>query len=203
MEIRLTKGYSTNELYKGDTLGLSRLGGYYCFNILERNDKDLSVRDLTNIQNILFVVQGEKQTIEIPETLHKDIDRSIGQVLFKFTKENADNIFNAGTNNYYICSKVDDIYSVIYNGQFIEGDTISELSDTITSLNEQLSELENEREDIILNYTSQLNSLNDQLEAERLKNENLMAQINQLKDELAEVNASFIQANIINEYTPT
>lgn len=201
MVIRLSKGYTTGELYKGDTLGLNRVGGYYCFNIMERDDLNVSTRDLTNIHDILFVVQGEQKTIEIPEMLHRDIDRSIGQILFKFTKDDADQIFNSGSSTYYICSKVDDIYSVIYTGEFVEGDSATSLSDTITALNERLSALENEKDAMMMDYEAQLSKLREQLEAERLRAENFQSMYNQVKDELEAANSSLIQANIVNEYT--
>lgn len=88
--------------------------------------------DMTNLGDIKFVVKNTTLSAEFPIYREADNNLSIGQVVFKITKNKIPDIkkiYEMGNNVFYIVSTNQDITTVIYSGLFKMYDSLNNIND--------------------------------------------------------------------------
>ena len=163
---------------KGDTcLLINPFDTYHLFRIY--NNWNTDSKSLLNLsdsgQKIFLIFKSNKTEIRIPEFDNSgstySVDRTNGEVLFKITKENANNILAMSSNTFYL-TRLFEYYDgdgkliytsgeeVIFTGKWADESrwTSSSLTATIESLKKQLE-----------SANSQINSLTRTVNEQRLQ----------------------------------
>lgn len=125
----LTALTNNNIIYEqGDaSLGISPFDDYILFNISRRINDDILPVDLTQVGNIYLSFTDNTNSVKIQNyTNTNDIELNNGQVLFKITKDQSQQILSLNNNAFYITSKFEDENgasdeTVLYTGKFYEG----------------------------------------------------------------------------------
>lgn len=172
--------------------------------------------NLTNLGTIwLSFISGETK-IRIPNyTNAENVEMTNGEVVFRISEEEANRILALSNHTFYVSSAITDSNSssdetVLFSGSWNEYSSAmrTSLTETIQSLNDTIATLKNK----ILTDTDAWNVKLSELEDEnsKLKAEidRLNAQTIELETKLAEIDSSYIDANIISEnsvdrYVPT
>lgn len=222
MPTRIEKLASNQTMYyRGDTcLEISPFTNYYMLTIY-RESNDIKIDDhvplnLTNLGTIwLSFISGETK-IRIPNyTNAENVEMTNGEVVFRISEEEANRILALSNHTFYVSSAITDSNSssdetVLFSGSWNEYSSAmrTSLTETIQSLNDTIATLKNK----ILTDTDAWNVKLSELEDEnsKLKAEidRLNAQTIELETKLAEIDSSYIDANIISEnsvdrYVPT
>lgn len=222
MPTRIEKLASNQTMYyRGDTcLEISPFTNYYMLTIY-RESNDIKIDDhvplnLTNLGTIwLSFISGETK-IRIPNyTNAENVEMTNGEVVFRISEEEANRILALSNHTFYVSSAITDSNSssdetVLFSGSWNEYSSAmrTSLTETIQSLNDTIATLKNK----ILTDTDAWNVKLSELEDEnsKLKAEidRLNAQAIELETKLAEIDSSYIDANIISEnsvdrYVPT
>jgi hypothetical protein len=182
-------------------LRISPFDDYFMFTLNSLVDGENIPINLVNMGTFYLSFFDQNQEIKIPNyTNIKDLEIDKGQVVFRISKEDSKRILSINNNVFYISNRMEDgdevsDESVIYTGKFIKFDEFSEkvLSDKITELettkNEEINNLLDKiasLEETILKLEEDKVNLNNSLQNEILKNNNLVDGIESIKNKLTQ-----------------
>ena len=202
---------------KGDTcLLINPFDTYHLFRIY--NNWNTDSKSLLNLsdsgQNIFLIFKSNKTEIRIPEFDNSgstySVDRTNGEVLFKITKENANNILAMSNNTFYL-TRLFEYYDgdgkliytsgeeVIFTGKWADESrwTSSSLTATIESLKKQLESANSQ----INSLTRTVNEQRLQLESYIEENQVLQERIAALESENEEIQRELSVYESANEFT--
>lgn len=202
---------------KGDTcLLINPFDTYHLFRIYNNwNTDSKSLLNLSDIgQKIFLIFKSNKTEIRIPEFDNSgstySVDRANGEVLFKITKENANNILAMSSNTFYL-TRLFEYYDgdgkliytsgeeVIFTGKWADESrwTSSSLTATIESLKKQLESANSQ----INSLTRTVNEQRLQLESYIEENQVLQERIAALESENEEIQRELSVYESANEFT--
>lgn len=202
---------------KGDTcLLINPFDTYHLFRIY--NNWNTDSKSLLNLsdsgQKIFLIFKSNKTEIRIPEFDNSgstySVDRTNGEVLFKITKENANNILAMSSNIFYL-TRLFEYYDgdgkliytsgeeVIFTGKWADESrwTSSSLTATIESLKKQLESANSQ----INSLTRTVNEQRLQLESYIEENQVLQERIAALESENEEIQRELSVYESANEFT--
>ena len=202
---------------KGDTcLLINPFDTYHLFRIY--NNWNTDSKSLFNLsdsgQKIFLIFKSNKTEIRIPEFDNSgstySVDRTNGEVLFKITKENANNILAMSSNTFYL-TRLFEYYDgdgkliytsgeeVIFTGKWADESrwTSSSLTATIESLKKQLESANSQ----INSLTRTVNEQRLQLESYIEENQVLQERIEALESENEEIQRELSVYESANEFT--
>lgn len=202
---------------KGDTcLLINPFDTYHLFRIY--NNWNTDSKSLLNLsdsgQKIFLIFKSNKTEIRIPEFDNSgstySVDRTNGEVLFKITKENANNILAMSSNTFYL-TRLFEYYDgdgkliytsgeeVIFTGKWADESrwTSSSLTATIESLKKQLESANSQ----INSLTRTVNEQRLQLESYIEENQVLQERIEALESENEEIQRELSVYESANEFT--
>lgn len=202
---------------KGDTcLLINPFDTYHLFRIY--NNWNTDSKSLLNLsdsgQKIFLIFKSNKTEIRIPEFDNSgstySVDRANGEVLFKITKENANNILAMSSNTFYL-TRLFEYYDgdgkliytsgeeVIFTGKWADESrwTSSSLTATIESLKKQLESANSQ----INSLTRTVNEQRLQLESYIEENQVLQERIAALESENEEIQRELSVYESANEFT--
>ena len=202
---------------KGDTcLLINPFDTYHLFRIY--NNWNTDSKALLNLsdsgQKIFLVFKSNKTEIRIPEFDNSgstySVDRANGEVLFKITKENANNILAMSNNTFYL-TRLFEYYDgdgkliytsdeeVIFTGKWADESrwSSSSLTAMIESLKKQLESANSQ----ISTLTKTVNELRLQLESYIEENQFLQERIATLESENEEMQRELSVYESANEFT--
>ena len=202
---------------KGDTcLLINPFDTYHLFRIY--NNWNTDSKSLLNLsdsgQKIFLIFKSNKTEIRIPEFDNSgstySVDRTNGEVLFKITKENANNILAMSSNTFYL-TRLFEYYDgdgkliytsgeeVIFTGKWVDESrwTSSSLTATIESLKKQLESANSQ----INSLTRTVNEQRLQLESYIEENQVLQERIEALESENEEIQRELSVYENANEFT--
>lgn len=202
---------------KGDTcLLINPFDTYHLFRIY--NNWNTDSKSLLNLsdsgQKIFLIFKSNKTEIRIPEFDNSgstySVDRTNGEVLFKITKENANNILAMSSNTFYL-TRLFEYYDgdgkliytsgeeVIFTGKWADESrwTSSSLTATIESLKKQLESANSQ----INSLTRTVNEQRLQLESYIEENQVLQERIAALESENEEIQRELSVYESANEFT--
>lgn len=202
---------------KGDTcLLINPFDTYHLFRIY--NNWNTDSKSLLNLsdsgQKIFLIFKSNKTEIRIPEFDNSgstySVDRTNGEVLFKITKENANNILAMSSNTFYL-TRLFEYYDgdgkliytsgeeVIFTGKWADESrwTSSSLTATIESLKKQLESANSQ----INSLTKTVNEQRLQLESYIEENQVLQERIAALESENEEIQRELSVYESANEFT--
>lgn len=202
---------------KGDTcLLINPFDTYHLFRIY--NNWNTDSKSLLNLsdsgQKIFLIFKSNKTEIRIPEFDNSgstySVDRTNGEVLFKITKENANNILAMSSNTFYL-TRLFEYYDgdgkliytsgeeVIFTGKWADESrwTSSSLTATIESLKKQLESANSQ----INSLTRTVNEQRLQLESYIEENQVLQERIEALESENEEIQRELSVYENANEFT--
>lgn len=202
---------------KGDTcLLINPFDTYHLFRIY--NNWNTDSKSLLNLsdsgQKIFLIFKSNKTEIRIPEFDNSgstySVDRTNGEVLFKITKENANNILAMSSNTFYL-TRLFEYYDgdgkliytsgeeVIFTGKWADESrwSSSSLTATIESLKKQLESANSQ----INSLTRTVNEQRLQLESYIEENQVLQERIEALESENEEIQRELSVYENANEFT--
>ena len=202
---------------KGDTcLLINPFDTYHLFRIY--NNWNTDSKSLFNLsdsgQKIFLIFKSNKTEIRIPEFDNSgstySVDRTNGEVLFKITKENANNILAMSSNTFYL-TRVFEYYDgdgnliytsgeeVIFTGKWADESkwASSSLTAMIESLKKQLESANSQ----INSFTRTVNEQRLQLESYIEENQVLQERIEALESENEEIQRELSVYENANEFT--
>lgn len=197
---------------RGDiSLLISPVGGFKLFNLYESNKGENSTPiDITNIGTIYLVNYDNGNAIRIPEYIDENNfnDKTLGQVIFYISPDNANSLLNSSSNVFYITSKkVSDEYeskeNILYTGRFADFATysneqssnlISELRAQIETLNTQIVALTKDYEQQLVDKQNEIDKLDSNFTS-------LNERYTELSEQYNTMLAQMTTANIITDYT--
>lgn len=202
---------------KGDTcLLINPFDTYHLFRIY--NNWNTDSKSLLNLsdsgQKIFLIFKSNKTEIRIPEFDNSgstySVDRANGEVLFKITKENANNILAMSSNTFYL-TRLFEYYDgdgkliytsgeeVIFTGKWADESrwTSSSLTAMIESLKKQLESANSQ----INSLTRTVNEQRLQLESYIEENQVLQERIEALESENEEIQRELSVYESANEFT--
>lgn len=202
---------------KGDTcLLINPFDTYHLFRIY--NNWNTDSKSLLNLsdsgQKIFLIFKSNKTEIRIPEFDNSgstySVDRTNGEVLFKITKENANNILAMSSNTFYL-TRLFEYYDgdgkliytsgeeVIFTGKWADESrwTSSSLTATIESLKKQLESANSQ----INSLTRTVNEQRLQLESYIEENQVLQERNAALESENEEIQRELSVYESANEFT--
>ena len=202
---------------KGDTcLLINPFDTYHLFRIY--NNWNTDSKALLNLsdsgQKIFLVFKNKKTEIRIPEFDNSgstySVDRANGEVLFKITKENANNILAMSSNTFYL-TRVFEYYDgdgklihtsgeeVIFTGKWADESrwSSSSLTAMIESLKKQLASANSQ----IYSLTRTVNEHKLQLESYIEENQSLQERVATLESENEEMQSELSAYESANEFT--
>ncbi len=202
---------------KGDTcLLINPFDTYHLFRIY--NNWNTDSKSLLNLsdsgQKIFLIFKSNKTEIRIPEFDNSgstySVDRTNGEVLFKITKENANNILAMSSNTFYL-TRLFEYYDgdgkliytsgeeVIFTGKWADESrwTSSSLTAMIESLKKQLESANSQ----INSLTRTVNEQRLQLESYIEENQVLQERIAALESENEEIQRELSVYESANEFT--
>ena len=202
---------------KGDTcLLINPFDTYHLFRIY--NNWNTDSKSLLNLsdsgQKIFLIFKSNKTEIRIPEFDNSgstySVDRANGEVLFKITKENANNILAMSSNTFYL-TRLFEYYDgdgkliytsgeeVIFTGKWADESrwSSSSLTAMIESLKKQLESTNSQ----INSLTRTVNEQRLQLESYIEENQVLQERIEALESENEEIQRELSVYESANEFT--
>ena len=202
---------------KGDTcLLINPFDTYHLFRIY--NNWNTDSKSLLNLsdsgQKIFLIFKSNKTEIRIPEFDNSgstySVDRTNGEVLFKITKENANNILAMSSNTFYL-TRLFEYYDgdgkliytsgeeVIFTGKWADESrwSSSSLTAMIESLKKQLESANSQ----INSLTRTVNEQRLQLESSIEENQVLQERIEALESENEEIQRELSVYENANEFT--
>lgn len=202
---------------KGDTcLLINPFDTYHLFRIY--NNWNTDSKSLLNLsdsgQKIFLIFKSNKTEIRIPEFDNSgstySVDRTNGEVLFKITKENANNILAMSSNTFYL-TRLFEYYDgdgkliytsgeeVIFTGKWADESrwSSSSLTAMIESLKKQLESANSQ----INSLTRTVNEQRLQLESYIEENQVLQERIEALESENEEIQRELSVYENANEFT--
>lgn len=202
---------------KGDTcLLINPFDTYHLFRIY--NNWNTDSKSLLNLsdsgQRLYLVFKSKKTEIRIPEFDNSgssfNVDKANGEVLFKISKENANNILAMSSNTFYL-TRVFEYYDengtllytsgeeVIFTGNWADESrwSSSSLTALVNSLKKQL-ETTNSR---VYDLTKSLNEYKLQVESLLEENQLLQERVNTLETENEEFQNELSKYETANEFT--
>lgn len=202
---------------KGDTcLLINPFDTYHLFRIY--NNWNTDSKSLLNLsdsgQKIFLIFKSNKTEIRIPEFDNSgstySVDRTNGEVLFKITKENANNILAMSSNTFYL-TRLFEYYDgdgkliytsgeeVIFTGKWADESrwSSSSLTAMIESLKKQLESANSQ----INSLTRTVNEQRLQLESSIEENQVLQERIEALESENEEIQRELSVYESANEFT--
>ena len=202
---------------KGDTcLLINPFDTYHLFRIY--NNWNTDSKSLLNLsdsgQKIFLIFKSNKTEIRIPEFDNSgstySVDRTNGEVLFKITKENANNILAMSSNTFYL-TRLFEYYDgdgkliytsgeeVIFTGKWADESrwSSSSLTAMIESLKKQLESANSQ----INSLTRTVNEQRLQLESYNEENQVLQERIEALESENEEIQRELSVYESANEFT--
>lgn len=202
---------------KGDTcLLINPFDTYHLFRIY--NNWNTDSKSLLNLsdsgQKIFLIFKSNKTEIRIPEFDNSgstySVDRTNGEVLFKITKENANNILAMSSNTFYL-TRVFEYYDgdgnliytsgeeVIFTGKWADESkwTSSSLTAMIESLKKQLESANSQ----IYSLTRTVNEQKLRLESYIEENQSLQERVTTLESENEEMQRELSAYESANEFT--
>ena len=202
---------------KGDTcLLINPFDTYHLFRIY--NNWNTDSKTLMNLsdsgQRLYLVFKSKKTEIRIPEFDNSgssfNVDKANGEVLFKISKENANNILAMSSNTFYI-TRIFEYYDengtllytsgeeVIFTGNWADESrwSSSSLTALVNSLKKQL-ETANSR---VYDLTKSLNEYKLQVESLLEENQLLQERVNTLETENEEFQNELSKYENANEFT--
>jgi hypothetical protein len=202
---------------KGDTcLLINPFDTYHLFRIY--NNWNTDSKALLNLsdsgQRLYLVFKSKKTEIRIPEYENAgssySVDKANGEVLFKITKENANNILAMSTNTFYL-TRVFEYYGedgsliytsgeeVIYTGNWADESrwSSSSLTALVNSLKKQLEAANSQ----IYNLNKSLNEYKLQVESLLEENQLLQERVNTLESENEELQNELSTYENATEFT--
>ena len=202
---------------KGDTcLLINPFDTYHLFRIY--NNWNTDSKSLLNLsdsgQKIFLIFKSNKTEIRIPEFDNSgstySVDRTNGEVLFKITKENANNILAMSSNTFYL-TRLFEYYDgdgkliytsgeeVIFTGKWADESrwSSSSLTAMIESLKKQLESTNSQ----INSLTRTVNEQRLQLESYIEENQVLQERIEALESENEEIQRELSVYESANEFT--
>ena len=202
---------------KGDTcLLINPFDTYHLFRIY--NNWNTDSKSLLNLsdsgQKIFLIFKSNKTEIRIPEFDNSgstySVDRTNGEVLFKITKENANNILAMSSNTFYL-TRLFEYYDgdgkliytsgeeVIFTGKWADESrwSSSSLTAMIESLKKQLESANAQ----INSLTRTVNEQRLQLESSIEENQVLQERIEALESENEEIQRELSVYESANEFT--
>ena len=202
---------------KGDTcLLINPFDTYHLFRIY--NNWNTDSKSLLNLsdsgQRLYLVFKSKKTEIRIPEFDNSgssfNVDKANGEVLFKISKENANNILAMSSNTFYI-TRIFEYYDengtllytsgeeVIFTGNWADESrwSSSSLTALVNSLKKQL-ETANSR---VYDLTKSLNEYKLQVESLLEENQLLQERVNTLETENEEFQNELSKYENANEFT--
>ena len=202
---------------KGDTcLLINPFDTYHLFRIYNNwNTDSKSLFNLSdNGQKIFLIFKSNKTEIRIPEFDNSgstySVDRTNGEVLFKITKENANNILAMSSNTFYL-TRVFEYYDgdgnliytsgeeVIFTGKWADESkwASSSLTAMIESLKKQLESANSQ----IYSLTRTVNEQKLRLESYIEENQSLQERVTTLESENEEMQRELSAYESANEFT--
>lgn len=202
---------------KGDTcLLINPFDTYHLFRIY--NNWNTDSKSLLNLsdsgQKIFLIFKSNKTEIRIPEFDNSgstySVDRTNGEVLFKITKENANNILAMSSNTFYL-TRVFEYYDgdgnliytsgeeVIFTGKWADESkwASSSLTAMIESLKKQLESANSQ----IYSLTRTVNEQKLRLESYIEENQSLQERVTTLESENEEMQRELSAYESANEFT--
>ena len=202
---------------KGDTcLLINPFDTYHLFRIY--NNWNTDSKSLFNLsdsgQKIFLIFKSNKTEIRIPEFDNSgstySVDRTNGEVLFKITKENANNILAMSSNTFYL-TRVFEYYDgdgnliytsgeeVIFTGKWADESkwASSSLTAMIESLKKQLESSNSQ----IYSLTRTVNEQKLRLESYIEENQSLQERVTTLESENEEMQRELSAYESANEFT--
>lgn len=202
---------------KGDTcLLINPFDTYHLFRIY--NNWNTDSKTLFNLsesgQKIFLIFKSNKTEIRIPEFDNSgstySVDRTNGEVLFKITKENANNILAMSSNTFYL-TRVFEYYDgdgnliytsgeeVIFTGKWADESkwSSSSLTAMIESLKKQLESANSQ----IYSLTRTVNEQKLRLESYIEENQSLQERVTTLESENEEMQRELSAYESANEFT--
>ena len=202
---------------KGDTcLLINPFDTYHLFRIY--NNWNTDSKTLFNLsesgQKIFLIFKSNKTEIRIPEFDNSgstySVDRTNGEVLFKITKENANNILAMSSNTFYL-TRVFEYYDgdgnliytsgeeVIFTGKWADESkwASSSLTAMIESLKKQLESANSQ----IYSLTRTVNEQKLRLESYIEENQSLQERVTTLESENEEMQRELSAYKSANEFT--
>ena len=202
---------------KGDTcLLINPFDTYHLFRIY--NNWNIDSKSLFNLsdsgQKIFLIFKSNKTEIRIPEFDNSgstySVDRTNGEVLFKITKENANNILAMSSNTFYL-TRVFEYYDgdgnliytsgeeVIFTGKWADESkwASSSLTAMIESLKKQLESANSQ----IYSLTRTVNEQKLRLESYIEENQSLQERVTTLESENEEMQRELSAYESANEFT--
>lgn len=202
---------------KGDTcLLINPFDTYHLFRIY--NNWNTDSKSLFNLsdsgQKIFLIFKSNKTEIRIPEFDNSgstySVDRTNGEVLFKITKENANNILAMSSNTFYL-TRVFEYYDgdgnliytsgeeVIFTGKWADESkwSSSSLTAMIESLKKQLESANSQ----IYSLTRTVNEQKLRLESYIEENQSLQERVTTLESENEEMQRELSAYENANEFT--
>ena len=202
---------------KGDTcLLINPFDTYHLFRIY--NNWNTDSKSLFNLsdsgQKIFLIFKSNKTEIRIPEFDNSgstySVDRTNGEVLFKITKENANNILAMSSNTFYL-TRVFEYYDgdgnliytsgeeVIFTGKWADESkwASSSLTAMIESLKKQLESANSQ----IYSLTRTVNEQKLRLESYIEENQSLQERVTTLESENEEMQRELSAYESANEFT--
>jgi len=173
---RVTNLSKNEKVYEqGDgIMKIAPFDNYYLFTIYSELNLENVPVDLHNMGSFFLTFKDKSSEVKIENFKNtKDVNPTIGQILFRISQEEAEKILSLDTNIFYVTSFLRDENSksdetVIYSGRFAEYNEAN-----LTSLTDKIEKLKNEL---------------DEVKAEKLKNETqLNTQITELSDSLVKL----------------
>ena len=202
---------------KGDTcLLINPFDTYHLFRIYNNwNTESKSLFNLSDSgQKIFLIFKSNKTEIRIPEFDNfgstYSVDRTNGEVLFKITKENANNILAMSSNTFYL-TRVFEYYDgdgnliytsgeeVIFTGKWADESkwASSSLTAMIESLKKQLESANSQ----IYSLTRTVNEQKLRLESYIEENQSLQERVTTLESENEEMQRELSAYESANEFT--
>lgn len=202
---------------KGDTcLLINPFDTYHLFRIYNNwNTESKSLFNLSDSgQKIFLIFKSNKTEIRIPEFDNSgstySVDRTNGEVLFKITKENANNILAMSSNTFYL-TRVFEYYDgdgnliytsgeeVIFTGKWADESkwASSSLTAMIESLKKQLESANSQ----IYSLTRTVNEQKLRLESYIEENQSLQERVTTLESENEEMQRELSAYESANEFT--
>ena len=202
---------------KGDTcLLINPFDTYHLFRIYNNwNTESKSLFNLSDSgQKIFLIFKSNKTEIRIPEFDNSgstySVDRTNGEVLFKITKENANNILAMSSNTFYL-TRVFEYYDgdgnliytsgeeVIFTGKWADESkwASSSLTAMIESLKKQLESANSQ----IYSLTRTVNEQKLRLESYIEENQSLQERVTTLESENEEMQRELSAYENANEFT--
>ena len=202
---------------KGDTcLLINPFDTYHLFRIY--NNWNTDSKSLLNLsdsgQKIFLIFKSNKTEIRIPEFDNSgstySVDRTNGEVLFKITKENANNILAMSSNTFYL-TRLFEYYDgdgkliytsgeeVIFTGKWADESkwASSSLTAMIESLKKQLESANSQ----IYSLTRTVNEQKLRLESYIEENQSLQERVTTLESENEEMQRELSAYESANEFT--